>query len=127
MVVFNIKVRPGLANGTLITNRAGIYFDDNPVVMTNEVENIIGFPPKPIIASNNVSLYPSPASNVMSISMNQGAYSSMIITNEIGQTIIQQALINTVTMLDINSLVPGLYYITFKGENGTQIQKFVKL
>ena len=95
--------------------------------MTNEVENIIGFPTKTIVTTNCVSLYPSPATNELAISMNQNAYSSMTITNEIGQTIIQQPLINPVTMLDINSLVPGLYYITFKGDNGTQIQKFVKL
>ena len=41
MVFFKIKTRHSLATGTTLFNRAGIYFDINPVVMTNEVENII--------------------------------------------------------------------------------------
>ena len=43
-VIFTIDTKTGLPNGTLIDNRAGIYFDYNPVVMTNQVENIIGIP-----------------------------------------------------------------------------------
>jgi hypothetical protein len=45
MVIFKIKVKNGLPDGTSIINRAGIYFDDNEVVMTNAVENIIGMAP----------------------------------------------------------------------------------
>jgi hypothetical protein len=42
MVVFTVNSKDGLADGTPLYNRAGIYFDDNPVVMTGTVENIIG-------------------------------------------------------------------------------------
>jgi sugar lactone lactonase YvrE len=38
---FSIKAKAGLPNATDISNRAGIYFDDNPVVMTNEVHNLV--------------------------------------------------------------------------------------
>lgn len=41
-VVFNIKTKPGLTDGTTILNSAGIFFDDNPAVLTNVVENAIG-------------------------------------------------------------------------------------
>ncbi|GAA4461988.1 hypothetical protein GCM10023093_07710 [Nemorincola caseinilytica] len=44
MVIFNINARNGVPDGTHIRHRVGIYFDDNPVVMTNEVENIVGMP-----------------------------------------------------------------------------------
>ncbi len=44
MVLFTVNARNGIADDTHISNRAGIYFDDNPVVMTNEVENITGLP-----------------------------------------------------------------------------------
>lgn len=52
MVIFKIKVKNGLPDGTSIINRAGIYFDDNEVVMTNAVENIIGM--APITGSDSV-------------------------------------------------------------------------
>jgi uncharacterized repeat protein (TIGR01451 family) len=45
MVIFKIKTNHALPVGTIIPNRAGIYFDINPVVMTNEVKNMISVPP----------------------------------------------------------------------------------
>ena len=52
MVIFNINARTVLSDGSLIENRAGIYFDDNPVVMTNTVQNAIGI--SQISGSGNV-------------------------------------------------------------------------
>jgi hypothetical protein len=45
MFIYKIKAKNALADGVSIANRAGIYFDDNPVVMTNEVANTIGVAP----------------------------------------------------------------------------------
>lgn len=44
-VMFDIKSEPGLPDNTTIFNHAGIFFDDNPVVMTDTVETIIGVLP----------------------------------------------------------------------------------
>lgn len=40
-IKYNIKLKPGLAQGTQLTNTAHIYFDFNPAVLTNEVLNTI--------------------------------------------------------------------------------------
>jgi hypothetical protein len=57
MFLFNIKARSTLADGDMIPNRVGIYFDYNPVVMTNTVTNIIGI--APILGPNDICLgYP---------------------------------------------------------------------
>lgn len=40
-VSFDIKLKPGLADGTLVPNQAGIVFDHNDVIMTPAWENII--------------------------------------------------------------------------------------
>jgi hypothetical protein len=45
MFIFRVKAHIAAVDGTVMTNRAGIYFDDNPVVMTNDVTNIIGIAP----------------------------------------------------------------------------------
>ena len=45
MVVFTVKALNGLADGSNIANEAGIYFDDNPVIMTNSVANLTGISP----------------------------------------------------------------------------------
>jgi hypothetical protein len=44
-LTFNIRTKPGLSDGTLVSNQAGIYFDDNPAVMTNIVSDTIGMSP----------------------------------------------------------------------------------
>jgi uncharacterized protein YjdB len=44
-VIFTVKTKAGLADGTTIFNHASIYFDDNAPVQTNTVENIIGISP----------------------------------------------------------------------------------
>ena len=40
-VSYNIKLKPNLAHGTEINNRAGIVFDQNEVIMTPAWTNII--------------------------------------------------------------------------------------
>ncbi|GAA4461991.1 hypothetical protein GCM10023093_07720 [Nemorincola caseinilytica] len=45
MFTFRIKTLTALPDGTDIMNRVGIYFDENAVVMTNQVNNIIGIAP----------------------------------------------------------------------------------
>ncbi len=130
MLVFNINTKTGLANGMTIFNRAGIFFDDNPVVMTNTVEDIIGIP---VLSTGNakqvathVSIYPNPATDELTIKMDQGAYTSFAISNSIGQQMIQEPLSTTQTQVNVKMLPAGVYYITFRGDNGTSVQKFVK-
>jgi uncharacterized repeat protein (TIGR01451 family) len=127
--MFTINSRAGLPIGTTIFNHAGIFFDDNPVVMTNTVEDIIDLPSgvnNPGIA-NDIQFYPNPATTELTIKMDKDAYSSFVIANEIGQVIMQHQLSALQTKLDISSLQAGLYYITLKGENGIKVQKFVKM
>jgi uncharacterized repeat protein (TIGR01451 family) len=130
MVVFTVNTLPGLSDAAKISNRAGIYFDYNPVVMTNTVENVIGCP---ILKVDNltkkqtVEIFPNPATDELTIKMDNGAYASFIIANDIGQVMVQQQLSTAQTRVNIKSLSPGLYYITLKGDNGTTVRKLVKM
>ncbi len=129
MVIFNINAKAGLPNGTTIFNHAGIFFDDNPVVLTNTVEDIIGTPLLNTTAINNtkVEIYPNPTTNVITIKMQQGAYYAYSITNTIGQVELQQQITTAQTNVNVNMLPAGVYYITLRGNNGTTVQKFAKM
>ena len=132
-VIFTVNTISGLPHGTTIFNRAGVFFDDNPVVLTNTVEDMMGGCFQASVNNNmkpgtgNVTIFPSPATDQLTIKMDQGAYASFAITNSIGRQLIQQQLALTQTNINVSSLTPGLYYITFRGDNGTSVQKFVKL
>ncbi len=82
----------------------------------NNVNNIV----------SSVLIYPNPASDELTISMNDNAYNEFIITNNVGQILIQHQLNSPVTNVNVKTLPAGLYYITVKGDNGTTVQKFVK-
>ncbi len=64
MFVFSVNARNPLTDGTPIMNRVGIYFDENPVVMTNSVTNTVGM--APITGPDNVCMgYPDTLYNQM--------------------------------------------------------------
>ncbi len=72
-VIFNIKTKPGLATGTAISNHAGIFFDDNPVVLTDTAVNVIGL--SPITGPANVCVGAA-ATLVAPVGFPGGAWSS---------------------------------------------------
>jgi len=132
MFVYTVKTKTGLPDGTLIDNRAGIYFDYNDVMMTNTVENIIGFPDSTtsVIQAKKaalVSVYPNPATSELTIKTTDNTYSSFTITNSMGQIMLQQELNSTQTKVNVKELPAGMYYVNLKGANGNEVRKFVKM
>ncbi len=128
MVIFNINVKNGLTDGTDILNRAGIYFDDNPVVMTNLVGNTIGCPTgvRKVANGGSVEIYPNPANDELTIKCDKDFYTSFTVTNTMGQLLLQQAVIGTETKLNVKLLPAGLYYVMLRGEGGSVVRKVVK-
>lgn len=131
--MYTINTMPGLPTGANIFSRVGIYFDYNDVVMTNTVQNTKGCPPPPLPLNltnsnkTNVTLYPNPATDELTIKTATSSYTSLTISNSIGQVMMQQTISNTQTKVNVKALPAGLYYVTVKGENGNSVQKFVKL
>lgn len=128
MVTFYINAKTTLAPGTVIPNRVGIYFDINPVVMTNTVFSKIPLP----TGINNAALravevYPNPVMNVLTISTDEKAYESATIYNMLGQTIMTHTINEPTSSLDVSSLTPGIYYVNLKGSNETRTIKIQKL
>ncbi len=129
-VIFNINTKPGLSNGTNIVNRAGIYFDVNPVVMTNTVTNTIGCPAingvTAVTENSKIDIYPNPAYSELNIKVPEGAYQSYSITNSLGSVLSDGPLTKAITHLNIQLLPAGLYFLNLKGEEGNVVRKFVK-
>lgn len=129
MFTYTINAKNGLPDGTLIHNRAGIYFDDNEVVMTNTTENIIGQPLNVagINQQSRIDMFPNPATTELMVMTEKGAYSSLAITNSMGQQVLLQHISNGQAKVNVKSLPAGIYYITFKGTGGSTVKKLVKM
>lgn len=128
---YDVMVRPGVPDGTIIPARVGIYFEENEVVMTNEEHNIIGFPADVSVKEVNqpaaFSIYPNPATDVLNVSMDNAGEANLTITNSLGAAVMQQEIVASETKLDIKNLAPGIYFIKLSGAGNSLVKKFVKL
>ena len=129
-VIFTVNTLADLGTGSPIFNEAGIYFDNNAVVMTNEVENSIGcaVTATPVVTDvRDIKMFPNPATNELTISAHGSSFTAYSITNNLGQTMQANALSGSVTTtLNIKTLPPGIYYLRLTGQNGVEVRKFVK-
>jgi len=128
MFVFSMNTKTGLPSGTLINNRAGIYFDFNEVVLTNTVTNRIGFPAGVQAMSNAAAgIYPNPVSNELNINTGGEQYDNLTITNALGQLMMSRSLGGTTDKVNVKALPAGTYFISLKGASGIKTQQFQKL
>lgn len=126
-VQFSINVKNGLAPSTPISNRAGIYFDINPVVITNYTENRI----KPVSVndvaiSNQVTVYPNPVTHILTIQMNNGGYDILRLLNNIGRVVANQSISGNTMNINMANLPTGIYYLQLTGKDNTITQKIEK-
>ncbi len=128
MVTFSLNTKTGLASGTRIDNRAGIYFDVNEVVMTSTATNIIGLPSEVMHLTNSskVDIYPNPVNELLTVNTT-GNFNALTVSNTLGQVVVTGSFTNKHTVVNVRGLPAGMYYITLKGEDGVKVQKFEKL
>lgn len=130
-VIFTINTKAGLPDGATITNRAGIYFDVNAVVMTNSVSNGIGCPVinavSNIAKTNAIEIRPNPASNILNIDIQSGMFQTYTITNGLGTVVMANLITDPSTPVNIKQLPAGVYYIKLMGDSGVEVREFVKM
>lgn len=130
-LIYTIDTKPGLPVGSAFLNRAGIYFDGNSVVMTNEVDNRIGncgtTSINPTAIHNDVLLSPNPVSDMLSVQFETPDYNTLTVSNAMGQLMMTKSITDNRVSVDVHALPAGIYYVTLKGANGGVVKKLVKL
>ena len=130
MFIYAIKTKAGLPTGATIFNHAGIFFDDNAVVMTDITENVMNCPLSITNTPHSAptpTLFPNPATSELTIHTPGNNYSSFIITNLMGQQQMMQVITKSETKVNIAALPAGVYFVTFSGEGGEVVKKFVRM
>jgi len=123
-IVFKINTVTGLQNGATIDNHAGIFFDENAVVMTNSVENTACSPlyvPK-VNNEPQVELFPNPGSGQITVTGNS-TIKELAVYNVIGQEIFHDSYDIEKVQLNLKYIPAGVYYIKI---NNSEIRKYVK-
>ena len=127
-VVFKIKTKPDLVVGDSFSNTANIYFDYNFPIATNTATTTIAILKADDFGfSDDFTLYPNPAGNVLNIrSKKQANISDVSVYNILGQLILASANFSQSETLDVSSLKPGSYVICVNSDKGTSTAKFLK-
>jgi hypothetical protein len=126
-VRFSINLKSGLAVGTQLTNKASIYFDSNPAIVTNTAINTLAILSglSPLNTLQGVMLYPNPASSQFSIDIPADA-SSFRIMSVSGQVLREQTLkrgIHTIAIQDLNA---GIYFVQVNSGEQQVVKKLIK-
>lgn len=127
-ISYNINAKQALAPNTNINNRAGIYFDINPVVLTNTTENIVG--PLSITSINNsddIKLYPNPTSETITLETDANTFDSYKVYNSIGQYITGNTISQSTENISMKGLPSGMYYIQITGKEKAVTKSIRKL
>lgn len=126
-VTYSIDHNPGLAENTIISNFAEIYFDANPPIVTNTTENVL-VSELPTVSTtkpdllDKVSIIPNPNSGLFEIKgITEGSYT---IINTAGK-LIQDGQLSQDMQIDISAMPAGVYFVSVILENKKLVKRLI--
>jgi uncharacterized repeat protein (TIGR01451 family) len=135
-ITFTVNQNNNLSNGTIISNSADIYFDFNAPIKTNNATHIInnrtqtGIKENVVSKTHNnyISIFPNPTSSELHVLIKNN-YEPVLITlyNIQGKEIKQTSTKLNETVLDVNELEQGVYFIKVTGNGINSCERFVKM
>jgi uncharacterized repeat protein (TIGR01451 family) len=121
---YEIRPNPDLSEGTVINNRASIFFDLNSPILTNATFNTInyhiGIEEEQDISSLNV--YPNPVRDILHLYSSE-ALQLVEIIDMAGRKLISINLSEISATIDVSCLKPGLYFL----QTNDVCRSFIKL
>jgi uncharacterized repeat protein (TIGR01451 family) len=130
---FTITPKGTLKKGDVIQNKAFIYFDYNPAVITPISKLSINTPtptwevPK---VTENLKIYPNPANRSLNIEIEDEQFKEgfLNIYDMSGRLILSQNVSNKLSVIDVSFLSVGEFICTIKSkDNKVFVNKFLKL
>ena len=124
-VTFRIGLVEGLNEGSVVSNRAAIYFDFNEPVITNDAWiTLDASVAVNTTVANYLELYPNPVESTLTVFGHEHLTSLRYIIKDPMGKVAQHGVIKN--PLDVTALSAGLYVLTVIGENGlVESKRFV--
>ena len=132
-VIFSVNLKQNLQHNTEISNDVGIYFDFNPVVLTNEVKNTIFigdlnnlecYLEVEKIEINPFLMYPNPTSESFTIKILDFISDSKIAIFDLnGRNVYTKKLQNKTSTIDVSNFQKGFYTVVVENDNYTPMRK----
>ena len=126
-VRYTIQHASVLSPGTAIENKAYIYFDSNPPIITNTVLNTIespsGFADQEI--SGSVIFYPNPGNGWLHIISEHRDWNHIVVYDLLGAVVFESDLDLNSGPVDLSHLTNGMYIVKCTGPGLTPVAKSV--
>ncbi|MCC7030922.1 MAG: T9SS type A sorting domain-containing protein, partial [Chitinophagaceae bacterium] len=112
-IVYQIRQKNANTVGDVIKNKAYIYFDFNPAIVTNETVNTLVMPEgvKDLNADNQIVIYPNPASDVVYIESENAVTEVVIYDMQLNRIQNLSVPKNKTAVLNTKSFSNGMYFI----------------
>ena len=126
-VIYKIKTKVGLTNGTQIKNTGHIFFDYNTAIVTNTTLNTINTTLSVLENKNELKtlIYPNPSSGTVTLSEIEKE-STIEVFNVLGEKVISVQSQNTSVDLNLSELENGIYFVKVSSGKGVVSKKIVK-
>jgi len=127
-IAYKIKPLKNVAAGDIVNNKADIYFDFNPKIITNTAAT--KFTNTLSVAENNANqynIYPSPTTGLLNVQANEMIEKVSLI--DINGHVIKEFQFDTPALsaqLDITHFAQGIYFLKIKSDKGTTNRKIIK-
>lgn len=130
-VGFTLSQDGDLPVGTIIQNTAAIYFDFNPAIITNTVENEIVEKTTGITNSfvaSSLSVYPNPSTGTYQLSLSNNLEATSIrVYDLIGNIILSNEGLNgNQAIINLENSANGVYFLEVSTKDGKAVQKLIK-
>ncbi len=128
-IKFEVYLKDELASGTEIPNDAAIYFDFNSPVITNTVVSRIAGTTTSVdydLDDASISVFPNPTSDKVTIRfeepLNNDAATYVTVRNALGEALMTQKLNSAGTVLALDELAAGSYWLTITTPGSTIVK-----
>jgi Secretion system C-terminal sorting domain len=109
-----------------ILNKAAIYFDFNPPIITNTAKTFFLISATGEIGRNTIKVYPNPTNDLIAIDSEKSLDGIAIFTNLMGQVVAQKSISGRNQTLSIGQYPKGLYIMSIKTKEGQWSTKILK-
>jgi uncharacterized repeat protein (TIGR01451 family) len=127
-ISFKVKLKPGFNVGDIIPNKAEIYFDFNPAIITNTFNTeFVALLNTASFETDNFLLYPNPTKNTIHVELPNNlsdTIKTVSFYDVLGKTVKQITNSNSNAIkIDVSQLSSGLYFVEIQTENNTKLVK----
>lgn len=128
-VHFAIHPHQGLAEGTVVNNRADIYFDSNPAVLTNVTLNTLtygsltGITEAMTPSSSGIDVYPNPTQGTATVRISDLLVGRIDVNlfDATGGLVRQYSRRSNTLLIERGDLPDGVYFLRATDERGTSL------